>query len=178
VTPLAEIHRHLSERDIDHALIGAAALSLHGYSRATSDLDLLVTRGDVLRVEFWDPLVAVGWKIELLRGEFDDPLAGSAVLEPPAGAPTIDVVVGKWKWQTESIERADRVAVLDIELPVVRAADLVLLKLDAGGPQDASDVRALLGVTAEPARLRAEVEERLDRLSPAARRAWLEIAAR
>ena len=56
------------------------------------------------------------------------------------GESPIDVVVGKFGWQRRVLERAEPMG----ELPVVRAADLILLKLYAGGPQDAWDIQQLL----------------------------------
>ena len=40
---LRRVHERLEESGIGHAVIGAAALAIHGISRSTFDLDLLVT---------------------------------------------------------------------------------------------------------------------------------------
>ena len=40
---LRRVHERLEESGIAHALIGAAALAIHGISRSTFDQDLLVT---------------------------------------------------------------------------------------------------------------------------------------
>jgi len=53
---------------------------------------------------------------------------------------------------------------------VVDAADLVLLKLFAGGPQDLLDVRLLLAAGAP--RLRKAVEDRLDEAPASVRAQW------
>jgi hypothetical protein len=46
----------------------------------------------------------------------------------------------------------------DVTVPVVQARDLVLLKLYAGGPQDAWDIQRLLAASESNDGLREEVE--------------------
>jgi hypothetical protein len=82
--------------------------------------------------------------------------------------------VGKAQWQTSALARAERHALIDLELPVLRASDLILLKLFAGGPQDAWDVVQLLA-TPGGAGLRGEVEEHLAELPSAAAALWRQI---
>jgi hypothetical protein len=60
---------------------------------------------------------------------------------------------------------------------VVEAADLVLLKLYAGGLQDRSDIEQLLQ-SGEPEALRRDVNDRLSALPPRARELWERILAR
>ena len=60
-------------------------------------------------------------------------------------------------------------------MPVVEAADLVLLRLDAGGPQDHLDVQLLVRGP-DGAALRVEVERRLVTSPAPLRRAWLDLA--
>jgi hypothetical protein len=56
----------------------------------------------------------------------------------------IDIVVGWHPWQAAVVERATEAEIEGHRVPVARAADLILLKLYAGGPQDAWDVVQLL----------------------------------
>lgn len=58
---------------------------------------------------------------------------------------------------------------------VARAADLILLKLFAGGPQDAWDVTQLLAVPDRSA-LVAEVEAALPALPEDARQLWRRVS--
>jgi hypothetical protein len=53
----------------------------------------------------------------------------------------------------------------------------VLLKLHAGGPKDAWDIRALFEVLDDPAAVQAEVERAIDRLPPDARQLWSRLRA-
>jgi len=108
---------------------------VHGIARSTFDLDLLTTDVAALEPATWAPLLAdARVTVVSRRGDSDDPLAGVARLGA-VGERDIDVVVGRWAWQAEAIGRAGAVVAAGVRLPVVGRADLVLLKLYAGGSQ-------------------------------------------
>jgi predicted nucleotidyltransferase len=58
------ILRRLEERGVGCCLIGAAALSVHGFARYSADVDLLVCDRRVLVSDFWidcgDPEIRLG----------------------------------------------------------------------------------------------------------------------
>ena len=166
---LAEISSTLEVAGIRHALIGALALSAYGVNRASVDLDLFATDPSCLRPELWAGLQSRGVAVQVRKGDLTDPLAGVVRLQAPGETP-IDVVVGKFIWQTRLLERAEPIG----GILVVRAADLVLLKLYAGGLQDAWDVQQLL---ARPFRddLVREVESRLSDLPARCQDLWKKI---
>jgi hypothetical protein len=168
---LAAAARVLSARGIDHAVIGAAALAAHGVARATADLDLLVTDPACLDEALWAPLRAGGASVEIRRGDAADPLAGVLRIREKGDA-ALDVIVGRGGWQREVLRRALRTRVADSDVPTVRAADLVLLKLYAGGPQDAWDIDQLLD--AQPG-LAPEVEAGLAALPADCAALWQRI---
>ncbi len=166
---LQEIRTTLDAAGIRHALIGAMALSAYGVNRATLDLDLLVTDASCLKPDLWAELRARGVAVEVRKGDLTDPLAGVVRLQD-AGEGPIDVVVGKFPWQARLIERAELIG----GNLVVRVADLVLLKLYAGGPQDAWDVQQLL---TRPFRENfiGEVEVHLSELPTRCQELWRKI---
>lgn len=155
------------------AVVGAAALAVHGVSRSTRDLDLLTVAAECLNPEFWDPLRRAGADVRIRAGDRDDPLAGVVRITRPGEHP-LDLVVGRGGWQAAIADRAREVAIEGVTVPVARPADLVLLKLYAGGPQDAWDVEQLL---AGPDRegLVAEVEAALPALPADSRALWARI---
>jgi hypothetical protein len=161
-------------RGTPFALIGAAAMAVHGISRSTRDLDVLVTGTECLAPAYWEPLRASGAIADIRRGDEGDPLAGVVRLrlgeEPP-----LDVIVGKGAWQADVLQRALQTDLEGFSVPVARRADLILLKLYAGGPQDAWDIEQLLAVP-ERAALGREVERALDALPEESRRLWARIA--
>lgn len=153
------------------ALVGATAMVFHGISRATHDIDLFTTDARCLEAAFWAGLAPADTHVEVLRGDATDPLAG-VVRWSDEGGQTVDLVVGKHAWQEGILERAESLPWSDdLDLPVATRADLVLLKLFAGGLQDQSDVVQLLAA-GETATVRAAVDERVKTLPAAARRLW------
>jgi hypothetical protein len=168
---VAQVAGVLRSHGTAYAVIGAAALSVHGVARATADLDLLAVDAACLNETWWTPLGTAGVTVDLRRGDPTDPLAGVARFTAPGEAP-VDVIVGRDAWQRDLVARALPTRVAGETLPVVRAADLVLLKLYAGGPQDAWDVDQLLD--AEPG-IEAEVEAIVARLPPDGVSLWQRI---
>ncbi|MBI1818242.1 MAG: hypothetical protein HYR72_24945 [Deltaproteobacteria bacterium] len=94
-------------------------------------------------------------------------LIGGGVVRCSQGAEAVDVIVVKHTWQAQILQRRVSVMVEGRSLPVVDTADLVLLKLYAGGPQDLLDIRLLLAAGGET--LGREIEERLADLPPSLR---------
>ena len=142
---LPRVAARLRERRIPFAVIGAAAMAVHGVSRSAS----------------------------IRRGDAADPLAGAVRLTGP-GQAMLDIIVGRSAWQARVLERASASKIEGISVPVATAADLILLKLYAGGPQDAWDVERLL-VGPGRAALVAEVAAMLGTLPEDSRRLWARI---
>lgn len=163
----------LRERRIAFAVVGAAALAVHGVSRATRDLDVLVTDPACLAESTWTTLGGRGVTVTIRRGDADDPLAGVVRLTADGEAP-VDLVVGRAGWQERVLARAVSSAVAGVDSPVATSADLVLLKLYAAGPQDAWDIAQLLDAGDRPA-LVAAVEAALPDLPDDARRLWARV---
>ena len=175
LTVLAGVTSVLEGAGIAYALIGAAALAVHGISRSTFDLDLLAVDRRCLAPDLWAGLEARGITIEIRHGDAADPLAGVARFGT-AAAPPVDLVIGRSSWQADCLARAARAKVGTIELPILRPADLVLLKLYAGGPQDAWDIQQLLG-RADQDEIVREVESHLSELPPRATALWHRIGS-
>ena len=157
----------LNDAGIAHALIGASALAARGVARSTYDIDLLTTVGQVLDPGLWQSLSSSGLRIDIRRGDADDPLGGVVRVETTHERP-VDVILGKLAWQQLAVDRAELVAGGP---PVVLARDLVLLKLYAGGPQDLWDIQELLRQP-EGTQLADDVTADLADLSSGMRQAW------
>jgi hypothetical protein len=163
----------LKARSIPFALIGAAAMAVHGVSRSTRDLDLFTLAVECLEPSTWAPLAASGIETRLRQGDADDPLAGVARFTA-AGHDPVDLIVGKSRWQAGILDRSREAAVEGTRVPVAGAADLIALKLYAGGPQDAWDIEQLLG-TPDGAALAAAVGRLLPDLPDETRAFWARI---
>lgn len=158
---------HLRARSVPCALVGGIALGIHGVARATLDTDLLVAERAVLHRSFWNGLIGLAAP-EIRRGDADDPLAGMVRFADDAAS--VDVLVGKETWTEALIARRISVHLRRRVVPVVDRADLVLLKLYAGGPQDLLDVQLLLA--ADTGGLPETVEQRLAEVPRSIRTAW------
>jgi hypothetical protein len=170
---LARVHAALEEEGIPHALIRAAALAAHGVARSTIDLDLLVTERACLEERTWRRLRDERVSVEIRVGDADDPLAGVVRFRRGRARP-VDVVVGRAGWQQEIVARSRPVRLAGADVPVVLAADLILLKLYAGGSQDRWDIEQLLGGEGRGELITA-VERTLAELPLRCRKLWNEI---
>lgn len=173
MTLLERVVEVLRSLRISHALIGASAMALHGLNRNTLDADLLALDPACLDPQSWAALKAQGVTVEITKGDLTDPLAGVVRFEEP-GERSVDLVLGKFTWQREMIERAPRGIYGGMELSILGAADLVLLKLYAGGPQDAWDILQILGGP-DRETLIAPVEKELPRLPEKCSSLWKRI---
>lgn len=172
---LAQIVAALGNASVQFAVIGASAMTLHGINRATIDVDLFTVDPATLEQSFWSELEQ-NVDVDVRRGDLSDPLAG-VVRFTGSAERAVDLVVGKFSWQKEIIQRAVPSRFAGLEVPVARAADLILLKLYAGGPQDAWDIHQLL---THPSReeLIGEVELHLGKLPEECFELWGKIIGR
>jgi len=170
---LIDVTGLLRRADIPHAVIGAAALAVHGVARATADLDLFALDPACLEQSLWSQLRSESAAVEIRHGDTLDPLAGVVRFESSDGD-RVDLVVGRHAWQRELLDRALRTELRGAPVPVVRAADLVLLKLFAGGSQDAWDIDQLLDLD-EGAAIVERVEAALPDLPDECAALWRRI---
>ena len=169
VTLLDIVADHLENRGVPFALIGAAALAIHGISRSTLDIDLLVTDRSVLEAAFWGTLPPTVARA-IRPGDSTDPLAG-VIRFRAIGERDVDIVIGRSAWQTQILARAEPTQRGGREIPTARADDLILLKLYAGGSQDRWDIEQLLAGPDRPVLIEA-VERLLTQLPMDAQQLW------
>jgi hypothetical protein len=152
-------------------------MAAHGVARSTQDLDVLVLDPACLSEAMWHPLTAAGATAEIRHGDDTDPLRGVVHLVGTTAlgmTALVDVIVGRSPWQTGVLQRATPQSIDGVVVPVVTRGDVIVLKLFAGGPQDAWDVEQLLAAGNRPAIVR-HVESILPELPPPARRLWARI---
>jgi hypothetical protein len=139
---------------IKTALIGAAALAVHGYARGTEDIDLAswVRPHDQLD-DLAKALTKNGLRTQLRLPDDDDPLGGVLVVWASSGddgepADVVEVVnfLNPARPSPNPAARAisRAVGLAGVALRCVGLADLVALKLYAGGSSDLADIVQLL----------------------------------
>jgi len=157
---LRELNRLLAAAAVDlnaqlrFALLGGLAVSTWGVMRATQDIDFLADSdpSPIQNLAFRDKLAKfierqnsrADWRV----GDYDDPIPLLLKIELPAalGSVGADILWAHKRWQREALVRAVGVEVNGDNIPVLHPEDLILTKLDAGGPQDLLDVEELLSV--------------------------------
>lgn len=146
----------------------------HGVSRSTLDLDLLTTDTQPLEAAFWTELEEAGIVVDARRGDSQDPLAGVVRLAAEGERP-VDLIVGRFSWQADIVRRAVPMNILGTRVAAAEPADLILLKLYAGGSQDCWDVQQLLASGPAPD-LIGLVEARLPELPVECADLWRELS--
>ena len=162
----------LREQRIQFAVIGAAAMAAYGVARSTQDVDLLTLDRVCLTPATWQSLKGGGVAVDIRQADDTDPLAGAVQLAQ--GAALVDVIVGRSAWQAAVLGRATPRSIDGSAVPVVSGGDLIVLKLYAGGPQDAWDIEQLLTAGDRPGLMR-HVETVLPDLPEHAKRLWARI---
>lgn len=184
-SPLLEIAQALQDAGIPFRVIGAAALAAHGVSRATQYLDLLVTDTRVLREDTWRSVDLHGFEVERRRGTPDDPLTGVVRIDEEIDDErdwdvpliSVDIVVIDQPWALGMVERTGPTLSVDgLSIESVSLADLVLLKLYAGGTKDQADVNELLA-THDGVRWRRDVDARVAHLPERCPELWRALAS-
>lgn len=145
VDELHAIARTLAEARIPYAICGGVAVTVHGATRSTKDIDIVILPGDVDRVlELVRPL---GYKFAALPMEFDAGTPRERHVQRVSkivGADhlLLDLLLAEAAFATALDDR------LELELPegplaVVSRATLVAMKQLAGRPQDLADLAHL-----------------------------------
>jgi hypothetical protein len=137
---------------IQFALIGGLSVAVWGVVRATQDIDLLADSdpspiGDLqLRAAIEGVLTRQQCNIEWRVGGHDDPvpLLLRVGLPRSYGGLESDILWVHKRWQREALTRALDIRIARRKIRVLHPEDLILLKLEAGGPQDIADVTGLL----------------------------------
>lgn len=146
----------LDEHGVDYVLIGGLAVQTHGHVRTTIDADLIPAPdpGNLQRLA--DALGDLEARV-LNPGQED--VEVSARMLPRAtiwqfatrdgGIDVMHEVPGGRSY-AELSERALRVKLGDVDVPVVGLDDLIQMKLARGRPVDLADVAALTDPSIEP----------------------------
>jgi hypothetical protein len=137
---------------IQFALIGGLAVAAWGVIRATQDIDVLANSDPTplvntrLRNELKDFLDRNGCQTEWRVGDADDPIPLLLRVNLPQifGDIGADILWAHKHWQQEALHRSVAIEVLNRRVNILHPEDLILMKLDAGGPQDLFDVEQML----------------------------------
>jgi hypothetical protein len=135
----------LERLEIPYALIGALAMAPHNVIRATEDVGVLIGRSAPEMGDLASRIQSLGYKLEVSKAAFDDPPGGVIIVQVPtsSGEFPCDLIFPARPWQASAVTNAVAVQMEGFSVRVVRARELFLLKLYAGGPQDLLDAAQL-----------------------------------
>ena len=150
------IFKRLNELDIEYLVVGGLAVNFHGIPRMTYDVDLMVSLREENIMKLVTQLKKWGYrsKIPAEPGDFaDEKKRNQWILEKgmkalnfysqtlPVGE--IDIVIESPIPYNELKDRAVKIELEGIMVPVVSIHDLIGLKTQAGREQDLADVEHL-----------------------------------
>jgi hypothetical protein len=125
-------------------LFGAQAVVIWGRPRLTADVDVTVRLRFQDTVGFWHDMETAGFRLRVPEPEAF--LARTRVL-PFLHLPTqlpLDVVLAGPGIEDRFIERAVRIEIEGLSVPIASPEDLIVMKVLAGRPKDIEDVRSVL----------------------------------
>jgi hypothetical protein len=125
-------------------LFGAQAVVVWGRPRLTADVDVTIRLRSEDTIGFWHDMEDAGFRLRVPEPE--PFLARSRVL-PFLHVPTqlpLDLVLAGPGLEDRFIERAVRIDIEGLSVPVASPEDLIAMKVLAGRPKDLEDVRSVL----------------------------------
>ena len=138
---LETLLKSLNAREVRYVIIGATAFPVHGYARATLDVDILIEPTEENASRTWEALRAFGYDVTDVT--VDDMLAKKILIRqylletdihPSAAGVTFEQV---WSNRVEG-------AIGDTPTRFAGLDELIAMKQAAGRPKDMEDLRALL----------------------------------
>lgn len=140
---LLDVAAVLAQKEIEYAVIGALAVSVHGSIRATTDADVLISMAAAKLAQLQRAFRKAGFTSQLQRGEADDPIPALLAVTDKYGN-RVELMAGLRGLDRAAFARAISVSFLDSSLRVVGREDLIAMKCFAGGPLDILDARNVL----------------------------------
>ena len=154
---IEELLEALNEAEIRYLVVGGVAVVMHGYARATFDLDLVIdletsnlTRAlQILGKRGFRPrppvpLEAFADREERQRWIEEKNLLVFSLWHPQLHAFEVDLFVKEPFSFDEAYLRASRLPIGDSMITVASIADIIAMKREAGRAKDAEDIEALL----------------------------------
>jgi len=141
---LLPVHELMRQHGIRYAVIGGYAVAAWGEVRATRDVDLLCSAGDLDKLKL--ALSRAGLDYEHRAGDADDPI--SHVVRIRAGTPNapyeVDFLAGIRGAPAGLFDRSRLISLDGLEVPVASPEDTIVLKMLGGSARDLDDARSII----------------------------------
>ncbi len=130
----------LNRGNAKYLVIGGVACILHGYARATDDIDILIARTESNAARVLRALSHVGYGF---AREWNPAEVLKKQITIIGDDPRVDIFTVAWKVKYEqAAPNASRVEVRGVRIPLISLDDLIETKR-TGRLQDAADIEAL-----------------------------------
>lgn len=146
---LLDVAAVLAKEEVEYAVIGAMAASIHGSIRATTDADALVSVSPTKLARLQKAFKKARFATDLRHGDTDDPISALLAVTDKHGN-RVDLLAGLRGLDNEAFSRSITVPFLGSSLRVIGREDFIAMKCFAGGPLDLADARNALKGTKEP----------------------------
>lgn len=138
--PVLRVCETLNRAKVQYLVIGGIACVLHGYARATQDVDILIERNVANAGRVLEALGRLGWG-------FARDWSPKELLTRPITVigddPAVDVFTVAWKVKYEdAVKRSSVVTIEGLAIPLISIDDLIETKR-TGRLQDAADIEVL-----------------------------------
>ena len=130
----------LADQNIEYAVVGALAASIHGAVRASMDADVLLSVETQRGKNLEGGLKAAGFRTELTRGDFEDPIPGLLKVSDSFGN-RVDLLLGLKGTEPQAFSRVVEVPFQGSSLKFIGREDFIAMKVFAGGPVDLIDAK-------------------------------------
>ncbi|MFC1504765.1 nucleotidyl transferase AbiEii/AbiGii toxin family protein [Spirochaetota bacterium] len=145
---LKKITAIFKDNDITFCLAGGLAVSIISRPRATEDIDIVLLQDKSDRnnieklfrdnfeiIDIHDEIMMIGgipvWRIVLKNSNIEE------------GAVVIDLMFAENSILKNTAKNCISIRIDDTDIPVARAEDLILIKMNSKRPQDISDIEAI-----------------------------------
>jgi hypothetical protein len=132
----------LNDAEVPYLVVGAYAVAVHGFPRATGDLDIWVRADAATAPRVMKALRAFGAPVhEVTEADFAHPSVVFQIGVPPGRIDILTVVSGldfDGAWENRVM-----VTIENVVFPVIARADLLINKRAAGRPKDLADLHGL-----------------------------------
>lgn len=133
----------LKRQNINYAVIGALAASVHGAVRASMDADAVLSMAVQQIKSLEAAFQSAGFNVQLNRGDVSDPIAAVLQLKDQYEN-RVDLLIGLRGMEPETFSRSIDIPFHGEGLKVVGREDFIAMKVFAGSPQDLIDARRAL----------------------------------
>lgn len=192
MNPYRALFAALNDAGIRYLVVGGFAVNLHGYSRFTGDLDILLAldhdnldrMGSLMDTQGFSQRLPIDVRLLSDQEQVQQLLESNEVTSYSfiAGDQTfcnVHILLDASRHFAELNERAVRIDIEnELTIPVISTEDLLSTKRQSRSPQDRFDVAALLPDDGEASRLGLDLYylQRCRQSTPGARIAWLAAA--